>query len=340
MSKKRRAFTLVELLVVIAIIGVLVALLLPAVQAAREAARRIQCSNQLRQIGIAMQNYHDTNGQFPPGEKWLWGEVRQNPTSVQDNYRQWGWQPKLLPFIEQQPLFDSADFEYWPNAFSRVVDNLTFSRSQVAGFLCPSSPTKDASAEWDNESFVATNALAESDYAANVGDHVNGPGPNGPGIGVEPDLDGDGFPEWPPYANMWTSSGHPSPAPSRGILNRFGYGARIREIYDGTANTFAVGECIGIWCLTQNFASQSFATTAHPINHLNEFYLQGDENWPSIDDPQWSDSIAFRSMHPGGAQFAMCDASVHFVAESIDHNVYMALASRDGGEVISGGVGD
>jgi prepilin-type N-terminal cleavage/methylation domain-containing protein len=119
-AEVRRGFTLVELLVVIAIIGILIALLLPAVQAAREAARRMQCSNNLKQIGLGLHNYHDTFGTFPPG-------------ASQDQYL--GYATRLLPFMEQKPLYDRVDFE---NVYS-TPNNYAVGAVRVDAFLCPSS---------------------------------------------------------------------------------------------------------------------------------------------------------------------------------------------------------
>ena len=333
--KSPLAFTLVELLVVIAIIGVLVALLLPAVQAAREAARRVQCQNQMRQIGIGMQNYHDVNGQLPTGEFWYWSPDRK----PSEGWSGWGWMPRLLPYMEQANALAAVDFEYGAstNNFQGIF-NRDAIQSNVPGFRCPSNPYRDEST--DNESFYGLSnersQITEADYAASNGDYVN---VGGAGDGLDPtiDADGDGNPDFPPFGNLWASIYGPK-HPSRGVINRYGWSASFREIPDGLSNTFAVGECIGVWCLTQNFGTQSFSTTAQPINHMNAFYQQGTENWPSQADPQWSDSIAFRSLHPGGAHFLMCDASVHFLSENIDHTSYMAFASRDGADVIREGL--
>ena len=328
-------FTLVELLVVIAIIGVLVALLLPAVQSAREAARRAQCQNQMRQIGIGLQNYHDTNGQLPEGEFWLWKQELK-PVA---NWSSWGWMPKILPFMEQGNALQATDFDYKAstNNFQGIFNRDMIQR-QVPGFLCPSNPYRDDNT--DNESYYglanSRNQIAEADYAANIGDYVNG---GGQGDGLDPtiDEDGDGNPDYPQFGNVFGST-YGERHPARGVINRFGWAASFREIPDGLSNTFAIGECVGVWCLTQNFGTQSFSTTAQPINHLNSFYLQGSENWPSRDNPQWADSIAFRSLHPGGAHFMMCDTSTHFLTENVDHVSYMARASRDGGDLIQEGL--
>ena len=335
-SNRRLGFTLVELLVVIAIIGVLVALLLPAVQSAREAARRVQCQNQMRQIGIALQNYHDTNGQLPPGEYWYFNPDKK-PTA---GWMSWGWMPKVMPFMEQANAMVGADLDYGStvNNFQGVFNRDAIQRN-VPGLLCPSNPYRDVTSE--NEGFQALansrNQIAETDYAACVGDYRNAGGA-GDGLDHTVDEDGDGRPDYPPFGNVFASgsisNAYPPRYPTRGVINRFGWAAEFREIPDGLSNTFAVGECIGVWCLNQNYGTQSISTTAQPINHFNSFYLQGEENWPTNANPQWADAIAFRSLHPGGAHFIMCDASVHFVSENVDHATYRALASRDGGDIV------
>jgi len=336
-SKRPNAFTLVELLVVIAIIGVLVALLLPAVQAAREAARRVQCQNQMRQLGIGLQNYHDAVGQLPASDFWYYNFDRKPGPG----YMNWGWMPKIMPYMEQGNMMSTVDFNYrsTTNNFQGIF-NRDFIQTKVPGLLCPSNPYRDETTE--NEGFLALSnsrsQIAEADYAANVGDYTNG---SGAGDGVDPTLDddGDGLPDYPPFANVWGpgAGDYPKRHPTRGVINRFGWAAEFRQIPDGLSNTFAVGECVGVWCLNQNFGTQSFSTTAQPINHKNAYYSSGYENWPTQANPQWADAIAFRSLHPGGAHFLMCDASVQFLSENVDHVSYMARASRDGGDLIQEG---
>jgi prepilin-type N-terminal cleavage/methylation domain-containing protein len=335
-AKPCRAFTLVELLVVIAIIGVLVALLLPAVQAAREAARRAQCQNQMRQIGIALQNHHDTHGRLPAGEFWYY-----NPNKKPGpGFMSWGWMPKIMPYMEQANAISQADFNYgatvnnFEGVFNRDAIQMT-----IPGLLCPSNPYREETTE--NEGFRALsnprNQIAEADYAACIGDYRNAGGA-GDGLDHTVDADGDGRPDYPPFGNVFAagniSNPYPPKHPTRGVINRFGWAAEFRQVPDGLSNTFAVGECIGAWCLNQNYGTQSISTTAQPINHRNGYFAQGSENWPTNDNPQWSDAIAFRSLHPGGAHFIMCDASGHFVTENVDHATYRALASRDGGDIV------
>ncbi|MDR1494038.1 MAG: DUF1559 domain-containing protein [Planctomycetaceae bacterium] len=297
----RRAFTLVELLVVIAIIGVLIALLLPAVQAAREAARRMQCSNQMRQIGIALHNYHDTCQRLPHGTHHM-------------RPRRWGWQPRMLAFIESGAEFSQYDFtkESWQ------APNWDLVRQKHAMFLCPSDSLSGEQLE--EEDFAAPDwRLYQSDYAACIGDYINGTG-----VG-----------ETPVYGNVvstQTVNNQNGSYPVRGMIGRWGWAAAFGEATDGLSNTIMVGECLGALCIAQNFPSECFATTAHPINYMNKELMANKPTFNPSSNNRWDESIGFRSMHPGGAQFCRGDASVSFVSDTIDGESYRAAASRSGNE--------
>lgn len=288
----RRAFTLVELLVVIAIIGILVGLLLPAVQAAREAARRMECSNNMKQIGLALHNYHDTFKSLP----------MSNPNCPA---KRWGWMPRILPFIEGSAMHDSFDFAL----ASWQGNNFQFLTQTHEGFLCPSDPL---STEIREEEFFAapTWVISQADYAAVIGDYRNSTG-----VGATP-----------AFGNVGCGN------QVRGMIGRWGWSARLRDVTDGTSSTFMVGEVVGAMCIVQNWGVQSFATTAHPINFMNRSLF---DNLPTQGNPRWDESIGFRSYHPGGCQFLMGDGSVRFVTETIDGPTYRALASRANGEVAS-----
>jgi prepilin-type processing-associated H-X9-DG protein len=122
--------------------------------------------------------------------------------------------------------------------------------------------------------------------------------------------------------------------PVRGPMGRFFWTANFSDITDGTANTFLLGECIGYLCIGQNFIVQSSGTTAHPINYQNEQLIKTPPTYNPSTNQQWDASYGFRSMHSGGASFALCDGSVKFVAESVEHAAYRAMASRAGGETL------
>ncbi len=292
---RRAGFTLVELLVVITIIGMLIALLLPAVQAAREAARRAQCCNNLRQVGIGLHNYHDVNGRLPHSDYRL----------------RWGWQPRVLPFMELGSLFDRINFK----VASWAGGNFNLVRQPQPAFICPSDPLGDE--QLTEENFSTGWELSQSDYAGCIGDYRNGTG-----IG-----------ETPSYGNAWyEGNDYDRPQAVRGMMSRLGWSTSFREVTDGLSNTFCVGECIGALCITQSFASQCNATTAHPINYMNLSLMA---NRPTASNARWDESVGFRSFHPGGAHFMMGDASVRFVAENIDGVTYRAAASREGDEVFT-----
>jgi prepilin-type N-terminal cleavage/methylation domain-containing protein/prepilin-type processing-associated H-X9-DG protein len=300
-SSLRRAFTLIELLVVIAIIAILIGLLLPAVQKVREAAARMKCANNLKQIGLALHNHHDSYGRLPTSEFHDPGAGKP--------YR-WGWIPRILAHIEQDNVYKQLDFK----VHGWQANNYTLLKQKYPMFLCPSDPFADEIRE--EEGFAApTWVLSQSDYAANQGDYKNAGG-----VGATPD-----------YGNINYSAGG-TPNPVRGVIGRWGWSARFADVTDGLSNTYAVGECVGAFCITQNLLSQSWGTTAYPINYMNKSLAA---NLPTQANPRWDESIGFRSYHSGGANFLLCDGSIRFVRESIDGATYRASASRANGEVIS-----
>ncbi|MGL6193767.1 MAG: DUF1559 domain-containing protein [Thermoguttaceae bacterium] len=294
---KKKGFTLVELLVVIAIIGILIALLLPAVQAAREAARRMECSNKMKQLGLALHTYHDTYNRLPHG-------------SVQGTPSRWGWQPRMLAFIEGGAEYSQYNF----NLASWEEPNWSLVRERHTQFLCPS----DAfSSEKSEQEFFAADggwSLYQSDYGAVIGDYNNISG-----IGEDPSFGNVGL----------------TVKTVRGMIGRWEWATDFGGVTDGLSNTFMLGECIGRLSIVQNYPTQCWATTAHPINYMNKDLIANkpDQNGPV--GPRWEESITFRSFHTGGAQFAYGDGSVHFVSETIAGEIYRGFASRSGGESVS-----
>ncbi len=205
---QRRAFTLVELLVVIAIIGVLVALLLPAVQAAREAARRTQCTNQLKQIGLAIQNHLDTKKQFPTGRTWHTPGGPNEPRAV-------SWAFEILPYMELGNIYDTYD------ATKRVdaPENATSMRTPIEAYVCPSRRDARADRDFDNDDAIPLVRAASTagDYAANAGLEED--------IGMEDNDFRDGGVDKTLAGPMFS-------------------GSKIsgRHVIDGLSNTLAVGE--------------------------------------------------------------------------------------------------
>jgi prepilin-type N-terminal cleavage/methylation domain-containing protein len=228
-ARRHRAFTLIELLVVIAIIAILIALLLPAVQQAREAARRSQCKNNIKQLGLALHNYHDTFLIFPLNSTIL-------------NYRS-GF-VGMLPYLDQAPMYNQMNF----SVNGLTAPNLAFSQQPLSIILCPSDP--DSLKKLTGQDAGATITMNVADYAFVLGDHINGSSTTGTS-------------QPPAYGN---TSG--SGVATRGMFSRYEWSSRIRDITDGTSNTIAIGECIGAWCGWQTgWGFQSFGTTAQSINY-------------------------------------------------------------------------
>ena len=315
-------FTLVELLVVIAIIGVLVALLLPAVQAAREAARRTQCNNNLKQLGIALHNYHDTLGQFPTGTfncnpanpgtgscagglgyVWEGGAHRKGSVLV-----------KLLPYVEQGALFDKIDFRL--DAESQLSAQ-GFGRGEIKGYRCPSDDYRDAS-------------VGQANYATSIGNQAM------PGRGCV-SYPGNDFGRGPVGHGSTEAAGETS-----GCFSRYAYSVRLAEITDGTSNVIAMGE-IRPYCGDHHRggwmnANALWTATTAPINFPT---CPGQKQGVSTASPNscydvgnWQTSQGFKSRHPGGAQFVFADGSVHFISETVNYLTYQRLGDRGDGQPV------
>ena len=297
--RSRKGFTLIELLVVIAIIAILIALLLPAVQQAREAARRTQCKNNLKQIGLAMHNYHDTFGLFPPG--WIGVNTSVTP-NIPDVTRGSGvgWAVMLLPYLDQAPLYNKMNFNVDINNPANDLVRMTM----LPAFRCPSDtggPFNDIGAS-GAPAPPALTTLPTSNYVGNAGsleiDTCNVLAP-----GIQCNNNG---------ALFHNSS------------------VRIRDFTDGTSNTFLAGErktvvSIGFfatWLGAVPGGDQPFVRILGVADHTpNNPVLH-------IDD--------YSSPHEGGAQFLFGDGSVHFLSENIDTISFGSLATRAGGEIVNG----
>jgi prepilin-type processing-associated H-X9-DG protein len=239
----------------------------------------------------------------------------------------WSWSVKLLPYLEENAHYELADLSQTAMQGSNLQAAIL---RTPPGFFCPSNPFAESDPVFENEQSLRQ-AIAESDYAANAGDHACG---GDFGVGADPTV-GDP-PTYPTCANTFPVHGYREARhPIRGVIGRFGWSASIRKVKDGTTKTFAVGECVGVFSLNQNFGTQSWALTSRPINWRNDRFLADRNRWPRTGNEQWGDGLVFRSLHPGGAHFVMCDGSVHFVNENIDHPTYMALSSSAASEVAS-----
>lgn len=297
---RRRGFTLVELLVVIAIIGVLVALLLPAVQAAREAARRMRCSNNLKQLSLGLHNYESTFLTLPPAGI---------------NSNQMSWLVMMLPYIEQKNLYDQFNFTQggW-NSFNRIT---IVKKVKLPVANCPSLSTpKDNFSLFDpaNESDVS--ALHYYAVLGPIG--ANSFGGNAPYLQQGVDA-GFGFCASQGAFGQATLSG----------TNVVPINNPLRAITDGTSNTIMLGELAWnnypYWRpWTRGYYTDNRGTLLYASknvkNPINSRISDG-----------WNDG-SFGSLHPGGAMFARADASVQYLRQTVDMGTYRALASRDGGE--------
>ena len=364
-TRWRRGFTLIELLVVIAIIGVLVGLLLPAVQKVREAANRMSCSNNLKQIVLAAHDYHDSFGRFPVGVSIPWARVDDDA-----NLQMFGpfgpnWAVYLLPYVEQDNLYKQANVASFPgvpftvNGTPPANVNLSWRgvvSTKIKTYLCPSDGRNQQPYTASSPTYPAAPAVlplptqdgwARGNYAATAAwedfDHTNG--------------------------------GATKTTTKRGVMKGFAaspvfavnYGAALTEIPDGTSNTIAFNEVRagisnldhrGVWAIGMPGASITNAGRAaynpSPNNNLGDTLAagQGDElsdcnlfTYPGIgtrdhmgcqwDDKLNNDSAMARSSHTGGVNAGFADGSVRFIKDSIDEFTWCILQSKADGQVVS-----
>jgi prepilin-type N-terminal cleavage/methylation domain-containing protein/prepilin-type processing-associated H-X9-DG protein len=302
-----RGFTLVELLVVIAIIGILVALLLPAVQAAREAARRTRCQNNFKQMGLALQNYHQAIGRFPPGQIW-------------SDYYGWSWSAYILPYIEEGGIYNQLVF----SEDFLSSNNWAVMAHEVDGFLCPSTPNQNL---WIECCSGRQNGLAPVDdlrqsNMAGVSDSVaNGPNDNAASVAR---TDGDGM-----LFNL-------SDLRFKDVLDGSSHTLFVGEITSARGAHPSEGPA---W-IGHMWANWNCQTTSLGINGIGSIPGGRDDSIDPLDgdggnrhDEYWRE-VGFSSFHPGGAHFVFVDGSVHFLSENIDQIALTALATREGGELI------
>ncbi|WP_435017473.1 DUF1559 domain-containing protein [Tundrisphaera sp. TA3] len=310
--RRLRGFTLIELLVVIAIIAVLIALLLPAVQSAREAARRMQCTNNLKQIGLAIHNYADSTLVFPPGYISAYKLDGSDPGEAEDDIGPgWGWGSMILPNLEQRAVFNAINF----SITMTQTANTTAQTLRFNSYLCPSDGPKQLIPVRNEENTATVYTVASGNYVGCYGLGEVGEAP-GRGTGMF-------------YRN-----------------SRLGF----RDVTDGSSQTFFVGErshdlsyvtwtgrAIGGWL----FTTPSFEGGRNKFNpDPEESYTMiigpiGLEHQPRTPNYPAAHVEDYRSRHPGGVNFLFGDGSVRFIKDSINETVYQALATRAGGEVVS-----
>jgi prepilin-type N-terminal cleavage/methylation domain-containing protein/prepilin-type processing-associated H-X9-DG protein len=331
MFVRRHAFTLVELLVVIAIIGVLTAMLLPAVQAAREAARRTQCTNNLKQIGVALHNYHDSQRVFPSG--YLDGNKTPASTPDNDLGPGWGWASLLLPYLEEGNVSRQINFGQGVG----VGSNGTVSQVPLTVYECPTDPLQEAFTVYDSTQTTVLAVVAHGNYVGcngweecfwNAGGAGSGSGADGliGGAGRA----GDG---------VFYRNSHINAAKiTDGLSHTIFVGERSSDHSPATWTGAVAGGLCPAWMAGQapNSAPPGPAYDnadfgeALVLAHCNATHL------PSADFPIY-DPDTFYSMHAGqGANFLFGDGSVQFLTSDIDPYTYQYLSTIAGGEVVQG----
>jgi prepilin-type N-terminal cleavage/methylation domain-containing protein/prepilin-type processing-associated H-X9-DG protein len=315
--KLRSGFTLVELLVVIAIIGVLVALLLPAVQAARESSRRARCANNSRQIGLALHQYHDTVQVLPLG-------VLQNNLNAEFSYPRLTWAIHIYPYIEQKALYDKFSFTLGSNDTMYLNNPNSSGPNSITATVIPTMvcPTDSSGSRTYDHPGIRPHVTSKGNYGTFFGNVNKG-------------------------AARTLAANH--------LPAAFGYRpVRFANITDGTSNSMALGEQLrgninseesmrgsywydfpgGAWIFT-------FVGPNSPVpDNLRISSCPAAANRPEINLPcvpvngatEW---VASRSRHPGGVQVTMCDGSVHFISQTVGLNIWRALGSIDSGDQIA-----
>ena len=343
-SQKNRGFTLVELLVVIAIIGILVALLLPAVAAAREAARKMSCQNNLKQLGLACRTYHNTYGRFPPNGWYSWTRQSKNAFN--------GWRSsrgsvfvRLLPFMEQDPIYNGLNFDwtttshntrFWrldgkvpfpgPNVKenrANIIPSFICSSANIDPQMTDSNPQRGRAIATYGWSLGNQRMNSRGNWCVDYPGNIFGTGPGNHGN------DGRGY-------------------RLSGVFSRGFWAAKFRDIADGESQVIAMGEALPnkmdhgrngwfyyntMWCATVspiNYPIVGIGDPGHSGGNarlpLNPHGCTHFKNWQT--------SQSFRAAHKGGAQFVFVDGSVQCLSENIDYITYQRLGDRRDGEPI------
>jgi prepilin-type N-terminal cleavage/methylation domain-containing protein len=312
--RDRRGFTLIELLVVIAIIAILIALLLPAVQQAREAARRTQCRNNLKQIGLALHNYHDAFNSMPPGSI-----AQPNATRTQDFGHGWVWHASILPYIDLAPLYNSiqgADGMGNELGDQSTGKTQVFRRMTLSGFWCPSQPDVRLASQ--------KNGYQTCNYNGNMGTRI--------GNGNDDCYNGTSL-TTPTHirTDAWGCMN------GDGIFFVNSY-IQFRDVTDGLSNTIFVsevpdsgGDAIGIFSAgCDRRAIFSGGADSNPPTEMSEYLIAAESNDPINGGAE----EAAGSFHVGGAHFLMGDGAVRFLSENMHMATYQGLSTRRAGEVL------
>jgi prepilin-type N-terminal cleavage/methylation domain-containing protein/prepilin-type processing-associated H-X9-DG protein len=317
---KRQGFTLVELLVVIAIIGILIALLLPAVQAAREAARRMQCSNNLHQLGIALHSYHDARGVFPMNRT---GKTAQN----------WSALAMISPYVEQANMYNRFNFSGYPYTTTigtgtkyDAGTNQEVSKTVVNVFLCPSDPG----------GVISTDGLAPTNYLFNVGSgRVNNGSISVSTTGLTP----DGIAYQASAIRMadvidGTSNTIAIGESTKGVGGNLApFAGDVKRQHIRSSAFFPscnAGPSDNVW---YGDRCDKWVSGSYPYAAMTFFYPPNSTRADCLNGNATSALMGPRSYHPGGANTLFCDGHVAILANTLDQSIMQALATRAGGEV-------
>jgi prepilin-type N-terminal cleavage/methylation domain-containing protein/prepilin-type processing-associated H-X9-DG protein len=366
--RAQRGFTLIELLVVIAIIAVLIALLLPAVQAAREAARRTQCVNNLKQIGLAFANYESANSIFPLGAMTAVDSIQNSGWGPQTQNNGVSWVALTLPYLEQNNIYSSINFQVHILDGLAQPDFATAWYTKISVLQCPSDGDQNGFRADGNSGggglgqYAVTSAplnpngggrmVPVSNYLVSFGDNycigaltMGATFPTETPYTLWPNPPGLARIGWPGYQGTYAdiNANLPptgTPGSLRGMFDvATNQSVTIASITDGTSNTIAAGESLPAQRADNNvwqFSANANGTTV-PINYPTPLNCDtaggfGTSNWASRCSYA---NTGFKCKHPGGANFLFADGSVHFLKQTISMQTYCALGSRNAGEVAS-----
>jgi prepilin-type N-terminal cleavage/methylation domain-containing protein/prepilin-type processing-associated H-X9-DG protein len=320
--QRSRGFTLVELLVVIAIIGILVALLLPAIQAAREAARRTQCTNNLKQLGLAVQTYHDSYKIFPMGA------LRYSGVTCGANYQLGiSWIARVLPGLEQQPLYDQIDWEVAKGWGTANVNATVVAPTKLPAVRCPSDPAPPPSTAYGPTNYVGCSGSDGSSYPGTVANYglfretYNGDAACGSGSTISS------------MAKV-TDGTSTTMAISECLLNKpYNYNAQTAgDIVACNAATIATPPTASTdirglsWMRAQWSASWAYSAIYPPNDQLHDRY--------ECYNGSGANNYGARSQHPGGVSVCFVDGSTRFVSSNIDLTIWRWLSTIGGQEAI------
>jgi prepilin-type N-terminal cleavage/methylation domain-containing protein/prepilin-type processing-associated H-X9-DG protein len=375
--RKRSGFTLIELLVVIAIIAVLIALLLPAVQSAREAARRIQCTNNMKQLALAVHNYLSSTGALPPGIDTTYGFSNSGaatvPPGVLSSWTAWSPQAMLLPYLEQSPLYNAANFKFnccYDSPLSDAI-NSTVYRTRIAAFLCPS----DALAGQQNiNSYLGSIGASTVQYPTDgnttgvfnvyngtgtcnsvslaaltdgtsntiafgeglVGDYSKNDSYRGNGMSGAADVPVVSGSSGTPIAGNNSESNPQAVLQALQNCNTFWKSSAL-----ATCSGYSACDGVGL----KQYNGQLWALGERGYTLFNTIVSPNSKQYPWRScrlgsscpscAPEASSFINASSYHPGGCNFAFADGSVRFIKDSVNMLTYQSLGTRGSGEVIS-----